>query len=243
VTHEPCPPLTLSDPTEHIEHRDFASLWTGPMVHGFASSLRIGGSLTLPTSTIVGLRGWNDAHEEVVTLDNTPTPCVFFDIEKWLRMLLRQSHLAVEIFLSPHSIWKSPRSIPATKIVSKAITRGIGQTYLDLVRGPLSSFVRGESLPDLEIRGLFRELLTGWHLYSKGIFSLHLNPLVELTEDDALRTLTEGELDIQVLRRSADKYVKYLGATAKSALPSNPSDYEFMQDWLVARRLNPQDEM
>ena len=218
--------------------QDFGAIWYGPAVHGVGSETRLGGSFTTPAATLLGLRGWSDALEQTVVFEGQVSPAVFFDIEKWLRMLLRSSHLAVEVMLSPVAWNERLSHASRVALVARTLTRSIAQSYLDLVQGPLEQLSGDEPMPDDEVRHLFRTLLTGWNLSRNRNFSLHLGELIDKTGDPDLRNLLDGPLDHEKLTTAARPYLQELESPEKSTLPQKPTDYSFVHSWLVDWRLS-----
>jgi hypothetical protein len=173
-------------------------------------SRRFGGVFVTPARRAMGLRGWEDAHEGTT---DTGDPWVLFDLEKLIRMALRQSGLAFE-FLTSSVTW-SPDSFPARKLAESAITRDVAQYYADVARPLLDS-----DTPD---RWRWRSLLTGWALATRGEVSHDLSTLQRLAEVDEPSSDDAGRL-LEEMR-------------AGEALPKTPSDYDWLNEMLVDARM------
>ncbi|MEM1348445.1 MAG: nucleotidyltransferase domain-containing protein [Myxococcota bacterium] len=217
----------------------FVSLWSGPSVHGFrASPERIGGVVVQPAHVVLGLRGWEDAFEGV--LDHG-TPYVLFDLEKIIRMALRQSTLAMELLSAPIVHHAAPEFSPRD-IVAGLITRQLVRAYDQMTRDV------GEIIARRDASGALcrvREMLTGATLARDGVFSLHIDDLVQNWASDELSVMVQAmrrgvaleEDQWSALERELKDVRARLSLEAVEALPEQPTSYDAVHDALVAMRL------
>lgn len=232
------PAVTLP-PVVHIAQ------FGGAQVNGFAGAARLGGVFVQPAHVVLGLKAWDDAFEGVLAGE---TPWVLFEAEKIVRMMLRQSGLALEILAS----LVAKADFDAVKVVRGAITREIVLYYRDVTRLGISrllALVESESSGDpcLQqdwswMQDLFRNLLTGCVLGHEGHVSLHLEDLLDARIADGVReplgSLVVGETAaVRELGKQAVRLQGLLALESALALPERPSNYDGLNDWLVAQRL------
>ncbi len=222
----------------------------GMAVHGFAGVERVGGVFVQPAHSVLGLRAWDDALEGVLP---GGAPWVLFEAEKIVRMMLRQSGLALEILASPvGGDWGV--DFDARVLVCGAITREIVLYYRDVTRVGVSrllALVESGRIDDpcLEdgrgwLQDLFRHLLTGCVLGQQGHVCLHLEHLLDLPVAEGVRepldSLVGGRGDGLAIRELGVQAVRlqgFLEVEQACALPERPSDYDGLNDWLVTQRL------
>ena len=188
---------------------------------GWPTPRGVCGAYTTPIDAVLGLKAWDDAREGVVVGD----PWVIFDIEKLVRMLLRQSPIAYRFFASHvclHEISTMDRQRILNSAVSAQMVRNI-------------AIEAQNELPSLTRRGALLEQLasvtTGWAL-ARGIADLHAETILKTHPEWSDLDVTNRE-DI---RRAATALAADL-LTTEVALPVAPSDYDGLSQWLVQRRL------
>lgn len=225
--------------------------FSGRQVHGFACTERVGGVVVHPAEVVLGLKAWDDAYEGVLPEGNVPW--VLFDAEKIVRMMLRQSGLALEILASP---WASGEALvsggmDAQWVVRAAITREIVLHYRDVTRPGVAWLVQagevGEVGSDkIRLQELFRNLLTGCVLGQQGHVSLHLDDLLDFEVARGVREplgevvsggASEDSGAVRELGRQAARLQGLLEVEQARVLPERPSDYEGLHGWLIAERL------
>jgi hypothetical protein len=235
---------TFLDPPRQAHHPHAAALARADGARPAALSLallpgpqaRVVGVLAQPPHVVMGLRGWEDAFEGVLT---DGAPFVLFEVEKIARMALRQDGLAFEILAAPgrlHSTDFEPRDL-----VSWAMTRGALAHYRDVTAPWLDALSR---LPADAVRAGARELLTGAALARHGAFGLELGRLLERLGEDELAGLL-AELDARpddaalragLTARAAELHAE-LDPAADGPLPARPPDYDALHHAVHAWRM------
>lgn len=179
----------------------------------FAASLDLGaprcvGCFVEPARTVLGLRAWDDVREG-------PTGWAVFEVEKFVRMALRQSGLAFEALVAP-ATWS--RDFDARAVAQDAVTTSIFDHYRD-VAYDLES--------DTFATWRWRSLLTGVLLATRGQVSLDLPTLCrELGASNA-----PDAAEIAAFRHQLP------ASTAPHAhLPDRPGGFDRLNDLVVALR-------
>ncbi len=224
----------------------------GGQINGFSCAERVGGVFVQPAQVVLGLKAWDDAFEGVLAGE---TPWVLFEAEKIVRMLLRQSGLALEILASPVAANFGAGlgvDFDPLALVRGAITREIVLYYRDVTRlgvSRLLALVESARFDDpclLDnwgwLQDLFRNLLTGCVLGQQGNVCLHLEHLLDSQIADGVRELLNegfvGNLAVLgELGKHAVRLQGFLEVERAQILPERPSNYDGLNDWLVAQRL------
>jgi predicted nucleotidyltransferase len=238
----------------------FLSAWSGLEVHGFDSPTRLGGVAVQPAEVVLGLRAWNDAEEGVIAenAENSspensaapPVPFVIFDVEKIVRMLLHQSGLAFEILASPvvlHADSLTGAQFPARRLIEAAISADILHHYRDVAIGGMARLVetKGQGARISDALGAVRNALCGVAL-SRGEVEFRLPTLLENYALPGLGAVLDEVADEDVEGALAPEFVAELdGLMSKliasiqpdrCALPAGPSDYDWLNDFVVDAR-------
>ncbi len=230
---------------DHRPPAQFLSAWSGPSVHGFDSPLRLGGVVVQPAEVVLGIRGWEDAFEQVLEAgpDQSPVPVALFEVEKIVRMMLHQSGLAFEILTSPAVLFDAS-AFDARAVVEAAVTADIIHHYRDIAGGWLERLAesegRGARAPD--VLDVFRHALTGLGLMH-GEVDFRLWAAVERYADGELEGLLRevqrgakiaGELLDELLDRGRQLVADL--SPEDAALPASPNDYDGLNDLVVSLR-------
>lgn len=178
--------------------------------HELAERPRLGGVFVTPARRALGLRGWEDAYEGLAG----ENPWVIFDLEKLIRMALRQSGLAFELLTSA-ATW-SRAEFGARAIARAAVTRDLIEHYHDVARPLLDDEAEAS-------RWRWRSLLSGWALATRGEVSRNVATLTELAGT--------AEQTPAVAARLIDEML------AGDALPRRPADYDWLEESLVNARM------
>lgn len=197
---------------------DRIAVIAGPEVHGWPTARQIGGFISTPASTVLSLKQWDDAREGVIL----GAPWVIFDIEKLVRMLLRQSPLAFRIVAShvcAHEVNPADRRYLLQAATSAQLVRNIAA----------ESASPQSRRKDTQLNTL-AELTAGWAL-ARGHADLHAATVLgshpqwaqldTSSPDDVARAIDALRLELQ---------------TCDVALPEQPSGYDGLSRWLVDRR-------
>lgn len=245
----PRAPGDLNLPDE-LRALPFLSAWAGSELHGFDSPLRLGGVFVESADVVLGLRSWNDAREgRLQGPGGAPIPYAVFEVEKLVRMLLGQSGLAFEVLASP-VVFETHSSLagaafPARRIVKAAVTSGLLHHYRDVARAGLAHMIaaKGQGARPADVNQLVRAALTGKALMRAQVdFDLtrllaeHAPPgFAELLAATQADDLTEPAW----LDSFEHKMKGVLSALVPedAALPSQPSDYDWLHDFVIAARL------
>lgn len=226
----------------------YAAIWSGPQVNGHrAANIRIGGYFREPTSSVVGLRAFDDALEGQLQLEGTddPVPYTFFEIEKIIRMMLHRSHLAFEILTSPARL--SPpadgnEESAARDLVRWSIAADFADVYRETLEGTVDDLRAGREVSVREALRLVRRTMTGVALGERRVMfdvrQMTHRPRGGVVDDLLGRAPSE---DVGPLRSDVvefvDEYAPKLD-TSNSSLPSDPECYERLNQWLVDQRLS-----
>lgn len=180
----------------------------------FAAQLDLGGPRCVgcfvePATTVLGLRAWDDAREGA-----TPMPWALFEVEKFVRMALRQSGVAFEALVAP-AVWS--RNFDGRAVAAAAVTRGILTYYDDVSRGLEHDFEPWR----------WRSLLTGALLATKGRVSL----------DDATLQRELGASE----HPDADEVDAFRAMLRnRDALPERPQRFDWLDHLVVSLRCDGQ---
>lgn len=216
---DPVEPLDAEwTPSPRLDRRPlFLAEVMSPAVNGHSVRRRFGGVYSETARTVCGLRSWDDTREDVIDGE----PWALFEVEKLVRMLLRQSGLAFELLASSRT---AGGTFPAREIVRAAVTREIVAYYQDVAR-PLV-----EATPATDELWRWRSLLTGLLLTRTGDVSLHLDTLLDAT--GAPRGAA-GEVPASDVVADAFAELDVRGA----ALPATPSDYAWLDEVVATLRM------
>lgn len=192
---------------------------------------RLGGLCLHPAAHLLGLRAWRDTFEGLLSeREGERTPWVVFDLEKMLRMLLRQSTLALEVL---GILAQNGEEARFCWIASQALARPLVLGYAQRLGalGPTPEAVRLALTAAL----LARELTYMPHLPTAIARWDHpaLDPL------RALPTLSSTERS-----RCCEAALAHLAPWLtpdhpETLLPPRPSGYDALHHWLIAQRLEP----
>ena len=173
----------------------------------------------------MGLRGWEDAFEGVLS---DGAPFAIFEVEKIARMALRQDGLAFEVLAAParlHSTDFAPRAL-----ATWAMTRGVLAHYRDVTAPWLGALSR---LPADAVRLGARELLTGVALARDAAFGVELDTLLAHLDASGFGGLLEAlearPEDVEVraeLEAAARALHAELDPSAPGPLPERVPDYD-----------------
>lgn len=197
---------------------DRIAVIAGPEVHGWPTARQIGGYVSTPADTVLGLKPWDDAREGVVL----GAPWVIYDIEKLVRMLLRQSPHAFRIVAShvcAHEILSADRRFLLESAVAAQLVRNIAA----------ESATPPSLRKDTQLNTL-AELTAGWAL-ARGHADLHAATVLGAHPQWAQLDLTNPN---DVAR--AIEALRHELQTCDVALPEQPSNYDGLSRWLVDRR-------
>ncbi len=215
-------------PQHHVVYRGLDST-------GIAVPSAFGGWLVLPATTVLALPGFEDAYEFV---DDGALHTIF-DLEKIIRMLLHGSHLAVEVLSSRAALNASEASVRClAQTLNRrhlAAAKDSQRTLADATPGAISN---ADALEHL------RRVAQGSSL-SRGRLGMKLELLVrdnEWTADRLVDLATEPAKVAEPVDADTLEEIRTLAASATfgDALPANPSDYDALSNWLVAKRLGKQ---
>lgn len=247
------------DLPDALRSAPFLSAWSGSALHGFESGLRLGGVFVESADVVLGLRSWNDAREGVLNASGSmgaaeAVPYAIFEVEKIVRMMLHQSGLAFEILASPvlfeadlfeRDSFKTEEAFPARRIANAAVTSGLLHHYRDIARGTLARLIasKGRGARVVDILELARVALTGRALmqaevdFNLGTLLENYAPskLSEFLENTHAEVLIEAAW-LQEFERHIEDILKSL-TPEDSALPQRPSDYDWLNDFVISSRL------
>ncbi|RAL20174.1 hypothetical protein DL240_18320 [Lujinxingia litoralis] len=244
------PPPPISGALRSWEHSApppaLLSWVEGPGAEGIATPWRLGGLCILPPSTLLGLRGFEDAYEDHFTgaaPDGRDVMRVIFDLEKVLRMALYQSVLALELLATSAPLHlEAPLTRPSLLALAEgAITTGVLQVYRGVLPATLDAITAGDRLPALA--GL-RRLYTASLLHTDAVMSTRLPDLLNHCASTSITPIVEQAADAPLtdaerhaLRDELQRLIHTLDTTP-SALPERPQNYEFLHHTLVSWRLS-----
>ena len=159
-------------------------------------------------------------------LPSSQAPFVFFDLEKIIRMMLRQSHLAFEILAAPCLTRAS--GFQPRELIGWLATSKLFASYLDLP-------------PARDLTAL-RPLLTGALLATTGELSLSLPTLLdtlgEHIDGETLSALTHSAPQPEAVARADESARALLREVNKAkSLPEHPIGYDDANAALVHWRL------
>ena len=179
-----------------------SKLWEGPALNAHVGCFRV------PFDTYASLRGWDDAPQGV----DQSKFWTFFEIEKLIRMALRQSVAAFEVLCCSTEQALELRS----EILSSSATQ---QLCVNLLESAQGSLLRGE-------KGRAHILChSGLALHHHGVASIEASALADTLSGQYVKPEMFGASDIE-------HALQTLGTPSK--LPARPSDY----DGLCTRLIN-----
>lgn len=194
---------------------------SGPEVNGWATPRHIGGVFTTRAADVMGLRSWDDAREGVASGD----PWVIFDIEKAVRMLLRQSPLAYRLFASHvclHEVLPLDRLFVLNAAVCAKMVRNIALE----AQNAASRTNRMDAL-----LAQLANLTSAWAL-ARGQADLHAQTILPTHPEWGKLDLN----DVDALKFAVKRFAEEL-LVSEVALPESPADYDGLSRWLVQRRI------
>jgi hypothetical protein len=193
----------------HVRYR-------GASATGIDHAPAAGGWVVHPASTVLALPGFEDAFEVVVAGELH----TLFDVEKIVRMLLHDSHLALEIL-------GSAASFDAAPVSRDILAWTLNTRHLAAARDAAKHLASGSGIagPDDALEQA-RRYLQGAAL-ARGDLSLNLEVLAGRFGLDVPRDLDSARAVVDMVPLLPDR----------PALPDSPADYDRLSDWLVAQRL------
>jgi hypothetical protein len=194
---------------------------SGTEVHGWKTPRHIAGISTAPAAQVLGLHSWDEAREGLAI----GTPWVIFDIEKLIRMLLRQSPLAYRVFAS-HLCAVNTAPMDREFILNAAVTEHLVRNIGIEAKNTVESTHRRDDL-----LGVLAELAAGWAL-ARGHADLHAAAVLGTHPEWNALDLESGTDIRRAILSLSDELL-----TTEIALPDHPSDYDGLSKWLVNRRL------
>jgi hypothetical protein len=212
--------------------------FSSPHLHGFASTRqpRFGGVGVHSAHTLLGLRAWRDAWEHA----DTHHASVIFELEKLLRMLLRQSTLAAELIAALPDL-------PGAAVLDHAITHHMPVAYAQSVRQ--AHLALGSHHTPLATQGALhalRLLLTGAVLATQHHMCVHLPTLLALWDDaDLIELVDEASPDRDLGPALAQRLTTHFDAilpvlasdSPRKCLPAAPTGYDALNEFLITQRL------
>lgn len=227
-------------------------VYQGALVRGLplASRAWLGGVVVQPARTVLGLRGFEDAFETSVG-DHLPLVC--FDLEKLIRMALRQSGLALEILGSDLLLIDEAVGWSAPSLIKACFTRQVICHYIDTTRACLRRL--GEPgalrLADAHARDAlwmgYSDLLVGATLAKEGVLALGLTQQLSFWERLPCHDILAqaSSLDVMMLEdeqraalyAGAQELDRWLKPERAIAMPERVADYDGAQAQLIAARL------
>ncbi|MFB6265050.1 MAG: DNA polymerase beta superfamily protein [Bradymonadaceae bacterium] len=225
----------------------------GPDVTGWAETRRFGGIFVRPASSVLDLE--TRRHEIEGTIDlrtgeerGERAPYSLFEIEKLIRMMLRQSGLAFELLVSPLRLTDcepSPCEVDGRWIAEQSVSRELVTHYREVADGLFGRVFESEiTRPDL-VLDLLRTTLTG-RMLCRGRVCLDLDRLLEWRGDEDWRRLAgaarrglrdgwEGE-GLARVRDEIEATVRGIDPRRAEDLPESPRGWETLSGWLVDAR-------
>lgn len=198
-----------------------ASLIGGPHFDGFDGfEAQLGGIWIEPTASVLGLRAFNDADEGIDPLH------VYYELEKVLRMLLRQSPLALRVFASPLLVAPSEWD---QEFIEDILRRAVGQqmvtAMLDLSADADNRSQRSNAMPAAWASDSLRWALAAKSLMG-GVVGFNLELLARHHELEIAELEPDARLEVaRSVREEVD--------SSENVLSPGPSDYSGLSDWLV----------
>ncbi len=194
---------------------------SGTEVHGWRTPRQIAGIATAPAPQVLGLHAWDDAREGLAI----GTPWVIFDIEKLIRMLLRQSPLAYRV-LASHLCAVDIAPIDREFILNAAVTQQLVRNIGLEAKNTIATTHRRD-----DVLGILAELAAGWAL-ARGHVDLHAAAVLGThPEWNDLDLESDADLRRAILSLSDELL------SLEAPLPERPADYDGLSTWLVNRRL------
>lgn len=211
---------------------------SSPQLHGFASARQpqFGGVGVHATRTLLGLRAWRDTWE----FADAHHTCVIFELEKLLRMLLRQSTLAAELIAALPDL-------PGATLLDHAITRHMPSAYAQSAQQThLALRSSHATLATQDALHALRLLLTGAVLATQHHMCVHLPTLLTLWDDAALIALVEDtSLEHSIHATLAQRFATHFDTilpvltsdSPRNCLPAAPTGYDALNEFLITQRL------
>ena len=194
---------------------------SGTEVHGWRTPRHIAGISTAPAAQVLGLHAWDDAREGLAI----GTPWVIFDIEKLVRMLLRQSPLAFRV-LASHLCAVNITPIDREFILNAAVTQQLVRNIGIESKNTIKTTQRRD-----DVLGVLAELAGGWAL-ARGHVDLHAAAVLG-THPEWHDLDLESDVDV---RRAISSLADEL-LNIEAVLPERPANSDGLSTWLVNRRL------
>lgn len=188
----------------------------GEAVNGIETPVRVAGVWTEPTASVLSLRTFDDAREGIIM----GSPFVHFEMEKLLRMALRQDVFAFEI-LASHAVLHEVLPFDRREILRQTVCEELVHNLAKEALWRSWSTLRGENLRAAAA------LLCSAIALSRGVVTLHVPTVftllnLDLPADDATWRAHENTLR---------------NAVERGNLAATPPGEELLNDWLVERRL------
>lgn len=189
--------------------------------------------------TLLGLRLWRDCEESPHT--------TLYELEKILRMLLRQSVLAADIFLSLDRT--SSSSLDTSWLLSCAVTADLGQALLQRATGPMgfisASIQRDTPIATSLLLPALLDVMTCSALSHHTLYTRHFPTLLELDEHAMLRDVCSQLLDPSKVTHSpriAAPLCELFELLSEerpflNSLPPRPLGYDALHEFLVEQRM------
>lgn len=185
--------------------------------------------------TLLGLRLWRDCEE---TAHDT-----LYELEKILRMLLRQSVLAADIFLSVDPV----SSLDTSWLFSNAMTHEFAVALLQRARRPIEALVAtreaGGACRPADVLPALLDVATCASLSCHTLYTRHVPTLLDLEELAQIRDIWRG---LDPSRDALDALVAPLhelfvelssSRPFLNSLPRRPLGYDALHDFLVEQRM------
>lgn len=220
--HLPAPLLKLrfAEPIRTVD-AEVPALKLRVVQAGLDAEGRMAGIFVERAETVLGLKAWEDAHEGTTT---GAKAFVFFEAEKVIRMLLRQSTLAFETLATRRLIHGDPDL--ALRLLEAGLTNQIIPHYRDIVGHKLKNW---SSLTQLQRQVAARQLYTARALHQHGVIAFEEESFSQLFEDFSLEKSTLESIHLQL-------------ESPSKLLPVEPSGYDTLHQILIALRLRSDDE-
>jgi len=209
------------EPPRELAH---AVVIGGPSFDGFEGFERqLGGIWIEPTPSVLGLPAFDDADE-----GREPSLYACFEVEKILRMLLRQSPLALRTWASPirSSRWDDDFLLG---VIERALSQTMVHFMLELSSDASRRAERASAMQKTWANDSLRWALSA-HALSRGTIGFELTQLASWADCnlDVEAPVGERLQEAQTWRERVD--------AQENVLPAGPADYNGLSDWLVELR-------
>lgn len=188
----------------------------GEAVNGIETPIRVAGVWTEPTASVLSLRTFDDAREGIIM----GSPFVHFEMEKVLRMALRQDVFAFEIFAS-HAVLHEVLPFDRREILRQTVCQELVDNLVKEALWRPWATLRSESLHAAAT------LLCSAIALSRGVVTLHVPTVFDLLN----LTLPEDDQGWRAIQN------ELLNAVQTGHLGDQPPGEAQLNDWLVERRL------